>query len=260
MPLAELYSGRGAGDILILGNSRAVRHFDAGALTAATGLGVKNYALLGASVELMEVLLSDYIDRYGAPKMIVFEISCLSYGAGQEVAQRLYRRDSPGLDRLLHVANPPLHYASQAISLLDLNSYTFLNTLHKVVVPYPSTMLPGQIEQGEAERAAASMPLPYFSILPSNAAALRRIAQLAKANNIALVPMLTPVLPELQTRLVETEAFVADATAATESPVVNLTGMRLPAGSFHDPVHLNTIGAMQIQDAVLSAINLRRHN
>jgi hypothetical protein len=260
MPLAELYSNRGAGDILILGNSRAVRHFDARALTVATGLNVKNYALLGASAELMEVLLADYIGRYGAPRMIILEISCLSYGPGQEVAQRLYRRDSLGLDRLLHTADPTLHYASRAISLLDLNSDTFLNTLHKIVAPYPSTLLPGQIEQGAATRAAAGIALPYFSILPANAIALQRISELARKNNIALLPMLTPVLPELQTRLGETAAFIAEAAAAANNAVADLSEIRLPASSFHDPVHLNAIGTMQIQNAVLSAIDFRLRN
>lgn len=260
MPLAELYSNRGAGDILILGNSRAVRHFDARALTVATGLNVKNYALLGASAELMEVLLTDYIDRYGAPRMIVLEISCLSYGPGQEVAQRLYRRDSPRLDRLLHAANPTLHYASQAVTLLDLNSDTFLNTLHKIVVPYPSTQLPGQIEQTAAANAAGGITLPYFSILPANAAALQRISELARNHNIALLPMLTPVLPELQARLSETTTFIADSAAAADNAVVNLSEIKLPANSFHDPVHLNSMGTMQIQDAVLSAIDSRLRN
>jgi hypothetical protein len=257
MPLAELYSGRGAGDILILGNSRAVRHFDAQTLSARLGMPVRNYALLGASAELMEVLLHDYIERYGAPRMVVFEISCLGYGPGQEVAQRLYRSDSAGLDELLRAANPALYYVSRIANLLDLNSDTFLNTLHKVLVPYPSTLLTGELQQDAAERLAAEIPSPYFTILPANSASLARISALAKANNIVLLPVLTPVLPQLQKRLNEIDPFVADAASAANRTVADFTNIQLPAASFHDPVHLNGTGAIQIQDAVISAIESR---
>ncbi|MCW0234918.1 MAG: hypothetical protein OJJ21_15060 [Ferrovibrio sp.] len=254
MPLAELYAGRGAGDILILGNSRAYRHFETTPLSDSTGLTVRNYALLGASTRLMQALLADYIDRYGPPKAVILEISGLNAKAGPEISQRFYRHDSPRLDHLLRHASPELYYAGKISHLIDLNTDVFLNTLHKTVAPHPSILLHGTLDAATATRIADQAKTPYFVIHPDNATALQDITVLARQRGITLIPVLTPILPQLRRQLPEIPNFIRATAALSGAPVLDFTSLPLSEQDFADAVHLNAEGVAKFQNAFLKAL------
>ena len=68
LPITELYFGKGKADILIIGNSRAYRHFNEKLLSNELNKKVKVLAMQGASFEFLNILIFDYINIYGFPE------------------------------------------------------------------------------------------------------------------------------------------------------------------------------------------------
>ncbi|MEK9967842.1 MAG: hypothetical protein VW600_01815 [Ferrovibrio sp.] len=257
MPLAELYSGRGAGDVLILGNSRAMRHFDQERLRRDLGVTVRNYGLLGSSTDFSAVLLDDYLRRYPAPKAVLVEISGLSADNSAAVPQRLYRMESQGLGQLIRNASPEFYYSGLVFHLLDLNSDVYMNSLHKILAPYPDVLLHGAMPLDLAHNKDA-VSRPYFTTRPANETALAAIRRLSGEYGFTLIPILAPVSPLLsQTLAGEISDLLKRTEVITGVPPLDLTRLALDDKDFFDPVHLNAEGVSAIHRELVNQLSRR---
>ena len=77
LPYAKVYTERAKSDILILGDSRAYHHLNEHDWTFTSGYKTFSLSMTGSPMLLQEVLLKDYIVKYGNPKLIAIELNAL---------------------------------------------------------------------------------------------------------------------------------------------------------------------------------------
>ena len=73
IPEARLYNGTLDSSIIIVGNSRAFRHFYDNEWSNVLSKSVKSISKPGAPLVHLETLLNDYSDIYDFPKKIIIE-------------------------------------------------------------------------------------------------------------------------------------------------------------------------------------------
>ena len=77
LPYAKLYNRKLESNILILGNSRAYRHYYENDWSSILNLNAANLSLPGAPLIHLEAILDDYVNIYGEPQYIFLELDSL---------------------------------------------------------------------------------------------------------------------------------------------------------------------------------------
>lgn len=244
LPHARLYSDRGKADVLVFGNSRAFRHFDTKALSEKLGVQVANYSILGGSMELMSVFLKDYIDRYGPPKAIIVEPSCLNWDNSQLKNLRVLNNRSDRLAALTKQEFPKLYYAGVLSHLFRFNGTQYLSILHKVVKPFRQEFLSGTVPTDKMETILTQEWAPYFWSRFNNEPALESVLGLAQKHNINVEVIITPVFSQyMNTRKEFPEWLKALKEKIEPFGSVSDFSHEIEALSyFRDAVHLNGAG------------------
>lgn len=242
-PIAQLYGGRTTGDIVLLGNSRAYRHFDFNVLTKEFGGSVANLSLPGGSMELSVALLKDYIERYGAPRILIAELSQICADSEAFKNMRPFVSRSSRLSQLVEEHFPRQYRMGLVSHLFEYNSEYALNAMQKVFKPMPDLLLDGALG---ADAVAQVRPGTYFVPKLREVAAAKELVDVVRRWNIDARFVLTPVVPEYA---------AANQIAALRASAQQLTqGFRLwdladtpplDIGDFLDYGHLNRQGVKQ---------------
>lgn len=250
LPYAKFYSGRGKADVLVLGNSRAFRHFDEKQLSRALGLKVSNLAVLGGSMETMNVVLNDYIARYGPPRAVIIEPSCMSGDNAQIRNMRLFTRHSPALQTILQDVSPNLATAGKISHLFTLNGTAYLNALHKIISPYRQVLFEGSVSLDDVQPPER----PYFFNRQNNLIALRKTLKVLKQHQIRFEVVVSPVFSGFQATRAGYQDWIKSLSrvAGGEERISDYAELSLPAAAFYDPVHLNRKGVALFFDRLVS--------
>lgn len=250
LPYAKLYSSRGKADVLVLGNSRAFRHFDENTLSRVLGLKVSNLAVLGGSMETMNVVLDDYIARYGPPRAVIIEPSCLSGDNAQIRNMRHFTRHSSGLRAILQDVSPKLATAGQISHLFTLNGTAYLNALHKIISPYRQVPLEGSVSLDGVQPPDR----PYFFNRENNLIALRKTLETLKRHQIRFEIVVSPVFAGYQATRTGYQDWITSLSkvAGDQERISDYAELSLPSASFYDPVHLNRDGVALFFDKLVS--------
>jgi hypothetical protein len=246
--LAELYGGTAQGDIVVLGNSRAYRHFD---FAARPGPRLVNLAQPGASTLLSSVLLEDYVDRYGAPRAVVLELSGLVADQDAVLVTRMFAPRSPRLAALLRAWHQRYFWGGQVSHLFAYNNAFALNVAHKIIVPMPPLLLDGRLTAARMAALRDAAGTEYFRSRPENLRALDDIIALARREGFALHSVISPIAPtyaavsgypawrgDLAARLAGV-AFSDFGTGLVEAPSL-----------FADDLHMNRDGVARFMDVL----------
>ena len=241
-PIARLYGGRGAADVVLLGNSRAYYTFDLDALAQNFGGSVLNLALPGVPTTVSAALFADYVDRYGPPRVAILEVSGLPTSQGAVTQLRPFALKSSRLAGLLRLHAPKYYYGGLLTHLLNYDSDDFLNLAHKVFFAVPKLVLDGTLGPERAAAAHAEAP-PFFAVRNENELALRAIVATAERSGADLRLVVAPVIPGYA-RANEIAAMVdASARAAGSRKIWDFSlGPIVDPSMFHDYVHLNRAG------------------
>lgn len=246
--LAELYGGGARGDIVVLGNSRAYRHFD---FAAASGRHMVNLTQPGASTLLSAALLEDYIERYGAPRGVLLELSGLVADQGAVLVTRMFAPRSPRLSALLRASHPRYYWGGRVSHLFAYNNTFALNVAHKIIVPMPPLLLDGRMTEAQMAALRDTAGTAYFRSRPENLRALDAIVALARREGFVLRTVISPVAP--------TYAAVSGYPAWRDDLVTRLdgvvfadfgTGLVEAPALFVDDLHMNRDGVARFMDAL----------
>jgi hypothetical protein len=190
-PIARLYGGTAAADVVLFGNSRAYRNIDLAALGRGFDGRIISLALPGTSMEIFGALFGDYLARYGAPRIVVVELSALFSDEGSLKDLRAFASRSGRIDDLMQKYFPTLRDAGAVSRLFNYNSVFILNAMHKIFAPLPDPLLDGALPpQGDAV-----LPGRYFVPRDENIAAAKTLIDTVKRCGIEVRLLLTPVLP-----------------------------------------------------------------
>jgi hypothetical protein len=243
VPLAQMYAGRLESDIVLLGNSRAYRHFNSEFLARELGAPVANLSSPGASTLVSSVLLSDFIDIYGPPSVVVFEISGLTLGHERVADLRPLGHHAARMDALLRDTHARLYYVTKISHLFRFNSNFFLNAAHKVFFPLPDLMSQGEMTEPIGPDTLANWEGDYFKLRSENAVALKSIIEITERRGIELRLVISPTFPSFAERNGIEAWRDGISKEIGDIPIWDYgTLPELAPEYFADPVHLNARG------------------
>jgi hypothetical protein len=238
-PIAELYGGHGSAGVVLLGNSRAYRHFDLNVLSQEFKTPVANLSLPGASGELSEALFADYLDRYGPPRIVIVELSGLATDSDALKNMRPFVGQSERLSVLLKEHFPRLYYAGKISRLFNYNSEFSAAVAHKIFYPMPNLILDGSLKNLDEAFPKGR----YFAPNEQEITGMRKLVQIARARNIDIRLVLSPALPAYAAANDIDDLRSAVHGIAGGLPVWDfIDSPSMDAKMFYDPTHLNRQG------------------
>ena len=145
LPHAKFYAGNGQTKIMILGNSRAYRGFDENYFSKIKKKKTINYSLLGASMQIQEIIIKDYLDIYNEyPEVILIELSSLTEGGNDAIKEfRAFGYKSKRVSNFVKNKYPKIYYGGKVSNLFQFNNTTFFNAIYKIFIPYEFKTLKG---------------------------------------------------------------------------------------------------------------------
>ena len=191
LPYAKVYTERARSDILILGDSRAYHHLNENDWTFATGYKTFSLSMTGSPMLLQEVLLKDYIEKYGNPKLIVIELNALISPLDKILSLKYLGLMSDNFKYLMREYYYKHYMLCKTFNLFFLNSIDYLNILHKVFVEYSQPKLSGIITEEELKIVKENKYTPYFKNKKYNFKSLKRIIE-EYGDDVKLIFIITP--------------------------------------------------------------------
>lgn len=102
-------------DVLCLGSSRALAHFDTEVISKGTGLSVYNAGVNGARLLSMKIILESYLERRPPPKILVIHLDEFSYEMDHVMELPFYLSRLPDeyLERNLSEVEPTVRWIAR---------------------------------------------------------------------------------------------------------------------------------------------------
>lgn len=248
---ALLQRGGQQASVLVLGDSRGVNGFYAPEIERRTGERVFNLSYNGMSARIAEAVLSDYLARNAAPRLLVLEVT--NAGTADALLDGLmsYWNGCPALGRLAEAVSPKHRAAARLSHLYAVNGEVPLRALY-----YLRRSDQDWINRYRIEPALlASVPNePAFTLAarPENLDALRRMVALARGRGIAVRLIVTPYLPGHIAHATNREEWLARIGGVTGERVWDYSTAIADPGCFADRLHLNDRGAEPFVDRLVS--------
>lgn len=253
LPIAELYFGKGKADILIIGNSRAYRHFDEKLLSNELNKKVRVLAMQGASFEFLNVLIFDYINIYGFPEKILIEVSCLSSGNDQIQNNRFMYHKSEGIRNMLKLNYKRDYIIGKLSNLFFLNTSEFLNAFHKIFVNYIQPPLFGEVSKNEIQDFMNKKYKPYFLIKNNNYIKFNNLNEKLK-NDVQIISLISPTSKAIIERQVEMIPFIKRIKSVSHQNFYDFSDTFDDYKFFSDLLHLNEEGRDAFTKKIISKL------
>jgi len=264
---SRLYDGRAQADVVVIGNSRGVHSFHAPSMEKELGSTVVNLSYNALSAELAHVVLADYLERNGRPKLLVVEVSNIRVSPEVITELKPYTLHSERLTNVLKREQPTSYYATQVSHLFRLNGEMFFQNLRYLDGDDQNWILRHAMSQQLIDSVAQESDLPFpenMSLPPGlseeeksskrqeyrelNMAALRAIVDLAQREGIDLRLVLAPYWPPFRHKITEWDDVVAQIQerAGPQTPIWDYSLALDDPGDFSDRVHPNLAGANKL--------------
>lgn len=234
---------RGPADVLVLGNSRADNHFPVSALRDMTCGRALNLGMGGAPTVLSALLWEDYVERHGAPRLLILEPTGLVDNPHDLADLPLLAYYSPRIDAFVRQENRELWMANHAFHLMTFNNNQTMRLVAGLLKPADDRTLVGVIpEPLKAQLAAA--PEETMTAADANWQAMDRIIRSAQAQGTRVAVVITPYFPTYAGKLKNFDAFFAELKSRLPAGVTVIDARRAVDKDelFMDALHINEDG------------------
>ncbi len=251
----EMYSGKPEPGVLILGNSRADRHFTAPELERLLELDVTNCGIGGLSTVVSEVLLYDYVERVGKPKLLIIEPSNMIVEPNVVGDMRLFGLYSERMRNLTLDLQPKLYYTSKVFHLFRFNNDMFMRAFIGIFKReedrrFRVTISDELLQKLKIEDESPDLKKITYS---QNEQALKRMLEFADSNAIPVRIVMTPMLhfnQEVSTR--NGKAWIEDLRGMVGAHKVwDYSDAFANPSLFGDRLHLNAKGLRAMNELLV---------
>lgn len=253
---SRLYTDRAAAEILFLGNSRGLPFYQPW-VEEQLDVSTFNMSYNGLPVDLAKVLVSDYLDRYPAPRLAVIDITL-----ADRFDERLiinfspYTAMSERIDSLIRQTDRTAHAGIHLSHLYRYNSELFQRALYYM----KNDDRFWQLDRRLSEEVAGSLPEDYEFIIRYPEAAPRLlgdIVQLLKQQGTEVKLVIGPYYPGFAKYITNLRDLKADVERTTGMQVHDFSLAVNERELFADFQHLNREGSQLYMDMLISEGILR---
>lgn len=238
-------------DVVVIGNSRADNHFPADAVQAVTCGSAINLGMGGAPTTISDVLWQDYVERHGAPRLLILEPTGVVDDPRSLADVPLLAHYSARVDALVKETDHSLWLSNQAFHLMAFNSNQTIRLAAGLVRPSGDRTLSGHVP-APLRAQLANAPEERMEGFQPNWEALDRIIRTAQAHGTRVAVVVTPYFPVHSAKLTNFDAFFADLKRRLPPDVSFIDGRRAVQKEelFMDALHVNQEGVQAMFTAL----------
>ncbi len=245
---SRLYDGRAAADILLLGNSRGLPFYQP-YIEQITGLKTYNFSYNGLPIEVAQVLVEDYLDRYPLPKTLVIDITLLDRDNDELLSGFLTWADrSERMDALILRKLPKVWYSSRLTYLLRYNNELF----HRALFYRNKTDEEWLLDRVINDQLVADLSKNQYDIRfkAEWVEHLRQTVFAARQRGCRVELVIGPYFPGF--RVLGLDDLKSAIEGATGQTVRDYRALIQDRMLFGDYMHPNKLGSQMFMDALLS--------
>jgi hypothetical protein len=243
-PLARMYTGNIKANLVVIGNSRALRLFDDSTLERELALKPANLSVQGASTVMSLAILADYLERQPKPDIIIHEITDLIYANRAVHTLKMYSPHSDRLYALLYAEDKRAALSGVVFKTLNYNNASFRGIASFLPWGKRSHLLTGEMLASEVDASDAS-PTEYPS-LEQNLQALIAIRKLCERHGVRYLPVVAPIHSSRCGLIVNFNEWVlqAQGVLGPGHPLADYSRHSVfkDRALFYDPTHINRKG------------------
>ncbi|MEO1260054.1 MAG: hypothetical protein AAFZ15_14770 [Bacteroidota bacterium] len=248
---SRLYNGQASCDVLLAGSSRGLIFYQP-YIEEKTGLTTTNLSYNGMPIQLAAPIIKDHIDKNGAPKILLLDVTLLDTRMYAKLATGFnhYTPYSERLSDLLRDSFPNDYYAGKVTNLYRYNSEVFQRTLYYLNKSDEDWLLDRVISPSLQNGIAAQKEFNY-EFNEKMLADLNDVVKYAQAKNINVKLVINPYYPPFAEKI----GNLIELKKAVE----NITGLKVhdyansiqDVEGFGDYQHLNKNGARAFIDLLI---------
>ncbi len=248
---SRLYSGEAGCDILLAGNSRGLIFYQP-YIEEKTGYTTTNLSYNGMPVELAAPLIKDHIDKNGAPKLLLLDITLLDSRMDNRLTTgfNFYSPYSERLTSLLRDSFPTDLYAGHFSHLYRFNSEVFQRALYYLNKSDKDWLLDRTISP-TLQQNVVDVDSFNYEYNEAMLAELNNIVAYAKEKNVRVELMINPYFPAFAEKLFNKEKFINSVENRTGLKVHDYALSIQNTEGFGDYQHLNKKGARAFIDLLV---------
>ncbi|CAO3413630.1 hypothetical protein [Azospirillum doebereinerae] len=230
-------------DVVVLGNSRADNHFPTEAVSAATCGTAINLGMGGAPTTVSDALWQDYVERHGAPRLLILEPTGVVDNPRTLADVPLLAHYSPRVDELVRKVDHGQWLSNHAFHLMAFNSNQTIRLAAGLVRPSGDRTLSGTVP-APLRAQLANAPEETMVGFQPNWEAMDRIIQTARAQGTKVAVVITPFYPVHAAKLTNYDAFFEDMKRRLPADVAFIDARRgvQKEELFMDALHVNEDG------------------
>ncbi len=252
-PYARLYNNDLNSHIVILGNSRAYRHFYENDWSKILEKQVANLSVPGAPLIHLEAILDDYVSIYGLPDNIIIELDCLNTNTELLPSFKFLMFFSENYSLLMKEYFKSNYYISNFVAMFKLNSIQYLNSIHKIFVEYEQPKLYNKLRLSDLNDFKVSKKIDRFNSKSYNIKALERILK-NYSNKSQINFIISPFHPKVFDKYGDDfEEWKEEINKITKRKIniLDYSKSILDDKFFNDPFHLNNLGVTKLKNELL---------
>lgn len=230
-------------DVVVLGNSRADNHFPAAEVEKATCGKALNLGMGGAPTVISDLLWQDYVERHGAPRLLILEPTGVVDDPHMLADLPLFGYYSPRVDAYLRQEQPQLWASDHAFNLLAFNSNQTIRLALGLLRPADDRTLSGTIPTS-LKAQISRLPMEKMEGFEANWRALDRIIATARSHGTRVAVVVTPFYPGYVARVSNFDEFFTKLKQRLPQDVAVIDARHAVAEetSFMDALHVNQQG------------------
>lgn len=248
---SRLYTNRAKADILLVGNSRGLPLFQP-YVEEATGKTTLNLSYNGLPNYLGVAFVLDYLDRYPAPDVIVYDVSICNGGNPPLLnGMAPYAEYSPRVDSLIQAVcdldTMKTYYAAwsgqQVSHVYRYDSEVFLQILY-YLTKTDKYWLVDRVIPDQMIKEMDQFPVLPYDIWPSMMDDLNQLVKAADSKGTKVKFILGPYFPGFaKAKVIDKQRLIDTTTLVTGLPVHDFSSSLTDPSFFADYQHPNKKGS-----------------
>ncbi len=242
-------------DVLLVGNSRGLMFYEP-AIQRLTGLSTLNLSYNALSSDISEALIGDYIDRCGAPRYAVIEITHADRNNPTLVtAFAAYAHKSARLTQLLKDTDRNYYTSTRLMRTVAFNNEVF----HRALAyrnQSDNDWLLDRVITDDLSAEALTMKADTMQIIAARMANLQKSVALLRNRGAEVFLVVNPYYPAYGNRIPNIDNYIAHVTQSTGLQVYDYRQLMTDKKYFGDLQHVNIAGAEVLMHKMLSDFGL----
>ena len=252
---SRLYTGQAEADVVLIGNSRGLNFYQP-FIEERTGLSTLNLSYNAMPGQLSAALLRDYRERYGAPEVLIADITHLDRDNVDLIREfRVYAQFSHRLDTLLRGRDPKIWGGAQFSHLTRYGGEVAQRMFYYTTRGDEDWIVDRVIAPSVVTDTVALEPYEL-------GVAQRRVDEFAdvvaeyRAGGTQVVLVVNPYYPAFARAIANLDSLVSAVERATGLEVLDYSTSVTGDENFGDYQHLNKAGAARYLARLLEDIGL----